>query len=113
MTPNDRIKHIRCTLGLTQTEFSKRIAISVSYLAGIETNFRRVNDRIARLIVNEFNVNEYWIKTGDGEMFNEDSNVCMDNVISLFETLSPYHKMCALQQIEALVDLEDELVLSL
>jgi len=109
MTPNERVRYIRNTLGLTQMAFSERISISISYLAGIETNARRVNGRIARLIVNEFNVNECWIKTGSGEIFNDGSNVCMDNVVSIFETLSPYHKMCALQQIEALVDLEDEL----
>jgi len=106
MTPNERVREVRKNKGLTQMEFSGRISISLSYLAGIETNARRVNNRIMRLIANAFNVNEGWLRTGNGKMFNVGPNVCIEDAISLFKMLSPYHKKCALKQIEALVDLE-------
>ena len=106
MTPNERVRQVRRSKGLTQMEFSGQISISISYLAGIETGARRVNNRIMRLIANAFNVNEGWLRTGKGKMFNAGPNACIDDAISLFKTLSPYHKKCALKQIEALVDLE-------
>ena len=55
--------------------FAKRIAISTSYLGGIELNARVANERIIRLNVTEFNVNEKWLRTGEGEMFNSNTSL--------------------------------------
>lgn len=63
-----RIKQARSVLNLTQVQFAKKIAISTGYLAGIELENKKVNQRIIQLIVNEFNINEYWLKTGQGEI---------------------------------------------
>jgi transcriptional regulator with XRE-family HTH domain len=109
MSNNDRIKHIRNTLNLTQMKFAERIAISTSYLAGIETGDRRVTARINRLIANEFGIEEQWLKTGEGEMFNKNSNKALAQLASLFKALSPHFQACALEQVHALYDLEHTL----
>jgi len=109
MSITDRIKHIRKTWGLTQEKFGKRISISTSYLAGIEIGDRKVSERISRLISYEFNVNEHWIKTGEGEIFKNNSNDSQARIIQLFNALSPQSQAYALQQISALLDLERSL----
>ena len=106
---NDRVKHVRNSLDLTQVKFAERIAISTSYLAGMEIGDRKVNERIIRLIANEFSIDEHWLKTGNGEMFNEDSNASLAQLTNLFKSLSPHFQTCALKQIEALFDLERSL----
>jgi transcriptional regulator with XRE-family HTH domain len=109
MSINERIKYIRNHLNLTQVKFSERIAISTSYLAGLELGDKKVNERIIRLIVNEFSIDEHWFKTGNGEMFNENSNISVAKITSLFKSLSPQYQACALEQVNALFELERSL----
>lgn len=71
MDINKRIKELRQALGLSQPAFAQRISISNGYIAAIELGNRRVNDRIIKLVCSEFNVSERWLRTGEGEMFEE------------------------------------------
>lgn len=71
MDINKRIKELRQELGLSQPIFAQRISISNGYIAAIELGNRRVNDRIIKLVCSEFNVNEDWLRTGEGEMFEQ------------------------------------------
>ena len=61
-----------------------------------------------RLIANEFNVNEQWLKTGEGELFAEDTDAATATLLGHFRFLSPKAQECALKQIMALCDLEHE-----
>jgi len=70
---NSRLKKIREALKLSQQEFSDKIALSRGYLANIELGNQDLNDRLIKLICQEFNVSELWLKTGEGEMFTADS----------------------------------------
>ncbi|MDR1223864.1 MAG: helix-turn-helix transcriptional regulator, partial [Tannerella sp.] len=49
MTINERIKQARKTLKLSQVEFARAIFISNGYIAELESNNRKVNDRIIHL----------------------------------------------------------------
>ncbi|EOQ18621.1 helix-turn-helix domain-containing protein [Bacillus cereus] len=69
MTINDRIKEIRKDLGLTMESFGNRIEMSKSNLSRIEKNQRTTTDRTIKLICSEFNVNEDWLRNGEGEKF--------------------------------------------
>lgn len=66
----NRIKELRKVLNLNQQEFAKKIGVGQSTLGMIEVGKRTVNDRHVKLICSEFNVNEEWLRTGSGEMFN-------------------------------------------
>ena len=101
----DRIKEVRKVIGLTQAKFAEQIAISASYLAELEHSTKTVNERILRLIVGEFNVNEHWLRTGDGEMFNPDVDAKIVRVVSLYRSLDKPFQECALIQLEGLTKL--------
>jgi len=64
----NRIKKLRNENDMTQEEFSKRINISRSNLAGIETGKVGITDRIINDICREFNINDIWLRTGKGNM---------------------------------------------
>ena len=66
---NERLKLIRTTLNLSQEEFGSRIGItSRSHISSLENGKRTLTDRIINDICREFNVNELWLRTGEGSM---------------------------------------------
>ncbi|HEX9058582.1 MAG TPA: helix-turn-helix transcriptional regulator [Clostridia bacterium] len=67
---HERIKELRQYLNLNQTEFSKRIGITQPSLSDIEKGkTANIDARTIKILCQEFNVNEEWIRTGQGEMF--------------------------------------------
>ena len=66
---NERIKKLRKALDLTQQEFANRIGSKRTTIAKYETNTNIPSSAVISLICREFNVNESWLRTGEGEMF--------------------------------------------
>ncbi len=77
----DRIKKLRKELDLTQQEFANRIGIKRNTVASYETGKSNLSDGAVSLICREFNVNEEWLRTGQGEMFLE---ISRDEQIATF-----------------------------
>ena len=69
----ERLKLLRKTLGITQQEFADKIGIKRNSYANYETGRNNPIDAIILSICREFNVNENWIRNGEGEMFKERS----------------------------------------
>lgn len=65
----ERIKELRKTLGFTQQKFSEKIGVKRNTVAQYETGRNIPIDSVINLICREFNVNEEWLRTGEGEMF--------------------------------------------
>lgn len=66
---NSRIAAVRKAVGISQREFSERIGLSRNFVSLVETGERTPSDRTVSDICREFNVNETWLRTGEGEMF--------------------------------------------
>lgn len=66
---NTRIKAVRKTAKLNQTEFGARIGVGQAAVAAWESGTRSPMDAIIQSICREFNVDEHWLRTGEGEMF--------------------------------------------
>lgn len=71
---NERIKQVRLSLNLSQTEFGKRVGLTQNYIWMIEKGSRVPSERAIASICREFNVNEEWLETGNGEMLNKVSD---------------------------------------
>lgn len=67
---NERIKDLRKSLGLTQLEFGEQVGVKANTIGNYEIGLRTPSDAVIRAICREFNVNEKWLRTGEGEMFN-------------------------------------------
>lgn len=70
---NERIKKLRQQLGLSQDEFGRRLGVTRGAVTNIELNKVEPKPLFVDLICREFNVNEEWLRTGEGEMFNPKS----------------------------------------
>lgn len=66
---NKRLKQVRQSYGLTQQQFAESINVSRNYIGLIEIGQREPSDRTISDICREFNVNEKWLRTGEGSMF--------------------------------------------
>ena len=66
---NERIKQLRKVLDLTQQEFADRIGMKRNSIANYEIGRNTPIDAVIVSICREFNVNENWLRTGEGEMF--------------------------------------------
>lgn len=68
MTQNDRVKEVRKSLGFTLEKFGERIGLKKSAVSLIENGKNELTEGNAKAICREFNVNEEWLRTGNGEM---------------------------------------------
>ena len=68
MSIGERLKLIRKESGLNQTEFGARINLSQTTIGLYESDNRVITDRALSQICSTFNINEEWLKTGEGEM---------------------------------------------
>ena len=68
---NERIRELRKALDLTMERFGEVIGVSKSSISNIENGNRSLTERMFKDICREFDVNEEWLRTGEGKMFNE------------------------------------------
>ena len=106
---NQRVKELRKALDMTQVSFSQVIALSSGYLAGIETEKRRVNNRLIKLICSSFKANEQWLRTGEGSMFTEDDSEQYIKLVGLFKELNRHYRDYVFKEIALLLKIQEEM----
>ena len=62
----DRFKELRKELNVTQQEFADKLKISRNFVAQIEMGSKVPSDQTIDDVCREFNVDEEWIRTGNG-----------------------------------------------
>jgi transcriptional regulator with XRE-family HTH domain len=105
---NKRIVMFRHKLKMTQKDFAKKICISTSFQASIEIEQKKVLDRHIKLIVSAFGVNEAWLRTGEGEMFEKDvtPDYKITETVELFKQLNPFFQDFIMDQLYKLLEYE-------
>jgi len=105
---NQRIKTLRKDLKITQKEFAQKISVSTSFQTLIELNQKKVLDRHIKLIIAAFGVNESWLRTGEGVMFEKDvtPGYKITETVEIFKQLNPYFQDFILEQLHKLLEYE-------
>lgn len=70
---NTRISFIIKELKVTKSEFAKRLGVSAAFISQVCSGSSGISDRTISDICREFNVNEVWLRTGEGEPFEEET----------------------------------------
>lgn len=65
----DRLKALRKTLKLSQTEFGKRLGMGIGVICNFEYGNTTPNELQLDLICRTYGCDRIWLETGDGEMF--------------------------------------------
>ena len=68
---NERIKKILEELGLKRIDFANRLHISQPFASELCSGAKSPSERTISDICREFGVNESWLRTGEGEMFEQ------------------------------------------
>ena len=66
----NRLKELRKNLNLTQQDFADKIGIKRNTITNYEVGLRVPSNSVIHNICREFNVNEDWLRTGKGNIFN-------------------------------------------
>lgn len=85
-TINERIADVVKASGKTKTAFADSLGVSQQYISKLEKT-GTPSDRTIRDICSKYNVSEYWLRTGEGEMFRQKTRAqeVTDFMASLFE----------------------------
>ena len=68
---NERLKQLRTVLGLSQEAYGETVGVTKAAISRIESGINSLSDRMILSIVTQHNVNERWLRTGEGDMFIE------------------------------------------
>lgn len=68
MTLGERVKEVRKAQDMTLEEFGKRLSVTKVTMSNIERGNRSLTERMLKDICREFNINEKWLKTGEGDI---------------------------------------------
>lgn len=68
---NERIKELRNALGLTLEKFGSRLGVTKAAISKIEKGERNLTEQMILSICREYDINENWLRTGEGTMFIE------------------------------------------
>lgn len=85
---NERLKSLRLEIGLSQSEFANKLLMSQNQLSLIELGKRNLTNRTMHDICREFNVNEEWLRSGNGQMFNDEKSDVNKDVLALVQKIS-------------------------
>jgi len=104
MTINERFALARKTLKLTQREFAEKLSVATGFIASMETGSRKVNPRIMKLVSTIYNVNLQWLETGEGEMFYNETEQEIEEIIGLYKQLNPFFRKFIVRQLRELIE---------
>lgn len=66
---SDRIQKIMDAKGINKSDLARIINVDRSYASRLTTGIREPSDRTISDICREFDVNEKWLRTGEGDMY--------------------------------------------
>ena len=100
----DRLIQLRKRLGLTQSEFGKKIDLTDPMISMFESGKKIPQDGTIRLICLTFGVNETWLREGKGDMMDEEAlfSDYEKRLMALFRALSPRAREMLIEYAEKL-----------
>jgi len=96
---------------MTQAEFAAKLEMAQNSYSKIELGDNSLTDKNIFLICLIYGVNEMWLRTGEGEMFNPVSKPKDDEekkLLGMFRRLSPEMRVFVLRKIKECLRIERE-----
>ncbi|MDR2899311.1 MAG: helix-turn-helix domain-containing protein [Clostridiales bacterium] len=101
---NKRLFELRKYFGISQKEFAERLGLSQSTYSPLEKD-REIRDAHVKLICNAYNVNEEWFRYGTLPMFLEERDRELDELLRVYDKLTPTLQKYLLKQAKELQEL--------
>jgi transcriptional regulator with XRE-family HTH domain len=97
----ERLKLIRKAIRYKQKDIAEQLGITASHLSGVEKGKLNPSKTLLKAYCISFNINEDWLISGKGEMFNRPKDERIESVI-----LSELERLLALKEKGGLTDTE-------
>jgi len=108
---NKRLRELRKTLKLTQAEFAAKLEMAQNSYSKLETGENSLTEKNIFLICLIHDVNESWLRTGKGEMFDTVTKPRNDDekkLLEMFRKLSPEMRVFVLKKIQECLRIDQE-----
>ncbi|WP_405355246.1 helix-turn-helix domain-containing protein [Ruminococcus sp.] len=69
----NRVIEVRKSEGLNQRQFAEKLDLSTNFINQCENGKREFSERTIKDIASTFKINLEWLRTGEGEMYDEES----------------------------------------
>ena len=101
---------IRESLQLSQRAFGEKLGVSRDVISNIESGRVHPKELLVRHILDLYSVNENWLRTGSGSMFDAvpKINKKLEEAVEAFQNLCPEYQDYALMMIRGLSDLQEK-----
>lgn len=99
----DRIREVREYFGLSMEKFGSRIGIGKASISLLESGKNNPSVQTITLICREFGVSEQWLRTGEGEMFEQTRASVLDRLSTEYDLSREQRSV-----IEAFLDLDPQ-----
>lgn len=99
----ERIRELRKHLNMTMDEFGAHIGLSKAAISLIESGRNGARDQTIFAICREFGVNEQWLRTGEGKMFEQTRASVLDRLSTEYDLSREQRSV-----IEAFLDLDPQ-----
>lgn len=99
----DRIREVREHFGLSMEKFGSRIGIGKASISLLESGKNNPSVQTITLICREFGVSEQWLRTGEGEMFEQTRASVLDRLSTEYDLSREQRSV-----IEAFLDLDPQ-----
>lgn len=93
MTQGERVRIVRKDLSLTLESFGKKLGVGKTAIYKIEKRENSLTDRMLKSICREFNVNEDWLRSGEGDMYLPVEDEVAEIVSRLLEDSNPFYDL--------------------
>jgi len=104
----ERLRQLRKALKIKQTNFAKQLGLTQTAYSMIENGNNPLSDRHIKVICSAFNVNENWLRSGDGDMFF--SSPYEKEFTEVFSNLAPATQQYLLLMAKELLNTQEKLL---
>lgn len=110
MTQGERVKAVRKKNELTLEGFGERLGVTKTAISRIEKGERSLTEQMLKAICREFNVNEEWLRTEEGDMFviTTPFEKAYNRFGYIMENSSPSKKAALTMLLELLYEVPDD-----
>jgi transcriptional regulator with XRE-family HTH domain len=88
-TIGERIRKIRKHLGKSQSKFASELGLNHAIVSVWELDKIEIAEKTIMAICYRFGINDVWLRTGEGNMFSKNSSPEKNELLSIFDKLSP------------------------
>ncbi len=104
----ERLLELRKFFGMSQREFGEKIGMTQSTYSPLE-NGREIRESYIKLICNTYRVSEAWFRHGTPPIFIDDRYKELDELLTIYDDLSPALRKFLLKQAGILLEFKDNM----